>query len=126
MKCFKCSTENSEGRRFCRECGSPIVNFCQRCGFHNSLIDKYCGGCGADLVDINTPVSRENISSKLPAGVINNKYSAADIGELIDVLSQEDDKKVKKKDIKEDDEVSQDLLDSMFDSKDSEIDKKEK
>lgn len=125
MQCLKCSTENSEGRRFCRECGLPIVNFCQKCGFHNSLIDKYCGGCGAHLVGINIPVSRENISSKVPAGVIN-KYSADDISELIDVLSQEKDKKVKKKETKEHDEVSQDLLDNIFDSKDSEIDKKEK
>lgn len=118
--------ENSERRKFCSECGSLIINLCPRCGFHNSLIDKYCGGCGAHLIGINTPVSRESISSKVTAEVINNKYSTADISELIDVLSQENDKKVKKKEVKEKDEISQDLLDNIFDSKDGEINEKEK
>ncbi len=54
MDCLKCSTKNSEGRKFCSEYGALIVNICQKCEFINSLTDKYCGGCGANLLDMKT------------------------------------------------------------------------
>lgn len=118
MYCLKCSTKNSEGRKFCRECGSLIVNFCQECGFINSLTDKYCGGCGTNLLNMKTSDSKEDILSQ-------GKYSASDIRELIDEHSQKKDKKPKKKEIKETGEVSQDLLDTIFGPDDSETKEKE-
>lgn len=126
MRCHKCSTENSERRRFCRECGSLIVIFCRRCGFHNSPADKYCGGCGAGLVSQGT--SAASPKGSMPSQVSSKgtgKYSAADINELIKKSPGEDDVK-KKKDGKEDDEVSQKLIDKIFDSDYNAMDEEER
>lgn len=119
MDCLKCSTKNSEGRKFCSECGSLIVNFCRKCGFVNSLTDKYCGGCGVNLVNIKASGGKEDIPLEPSDGTFG-KYSINDIRELIDENSQKQDSKPKKKEIKEGEEVSQDMLDTIFDSDDEE------
>jgi class 3 adenylate cyclase len=49
MKCPKCSTDNAETRRFCRECGEKLSLKCPRCNFENLPEDKFCGECGCDL-----------------------------------------------------------------------------
>ncbi|MBI5198446.1 MAG: zinc ribbon domain-containing protein [Nitrospirae bacterium] len=121
MRCLRCSTENSEGRKFCKECGSLIANLCKRCGFPNSLIDKYCGGCGDNLVDLNTSGSKEDISSQRPMRV-SEKYSPDDINELTEGRTKTENKK----EIKKSDEVSQSMIDSIFNSDDNKTDEKEK
>ncbi len=114
MLCFKCSTENSENRKYCRECGSLIVLFCHKCGFHNSLSDKYCGGCGAGagVSDINKADLKEKNSSEVSAG----HYSSDDISELISSSSEGDNKKTRKRNAKDSEDVSQDLIDDIFSS----------
>ena len=49
MKCPKCSTENPETRKFCRECGEKLVLKCPKCNSENLPGDKFCGECGCDL-----------------------------------------------------------------------------
>ena len=49
MLCQKCSAENSEGRRFCAQCGAPLPQPCPACGFANKPGDRFCGGCGKAL-----------------------------------------------------------------------------
>ena len=49
MKCSKCQTENREGAKFCRECGSKIVHTCPQCGKIVLPASKYCDECGHDL-----------------------------------------------------------------------------
>ena len=49
MQCPKCQTENRDGRRFCAECGAPLVLPCPGCGFSNEPGEKFCGGCGMAL-----------------------------------------------------------------------------
>jgi class 3 adenylate cyclase/tetratricopeptide (TPR) repeat protein len=46
MNCAGCGAENREGRRFCRDCGTPLPAACPNCGFENQPEEKYCGGCG--------------------------------------------------------------------------------
>ena len=123
MRCFKCSAENSETRKYCRECGSRIVNFCPRCGFHNPLTDKYCGGCGANLTGTNTktPEGKEGLLQQM-ADVTDRKYSADDICELTDKSCQGK----KEKGMKDTDELSQDAIDNIFGSDSSDKNKKEK
>ncbi|MEK7332014.1 MAG: zinc ribbon domain-containing protein [Nitrospirota bacterium] len=121
MRCFKCAAENSETRKYCRECGSRIVNFCPRCGFPNSLTDKYCGGCGFNLAELKTPAEKEGLAPQM-ADVKSGKYSADDISELVDRSPQ----KKKKKEIKDTEELSQDAIDNMFGSDNSDKNKKEK
>jgi hypothetical protein len=52
----KCRHQNSEGRRFCAECGSALPVVCQACGFSNNSGDKFCGGCGAALASEPAPL----------------------------------------------------------------------
>lgn len=118
MDCLKCFTENSDGRRFCRECGSLIVSCCQRCGFNNSLTDKYCGGCGISLSDAESATEKDVFPSQTYA-MSSGKYSAEDISELMKEQSQPAEKKEKKIISKKAETVSQDMLDSIFDATDS-------
>src|SRR5450755_1580060 len=49
MRCTKCGTEGTPGRKFCKECGSPLSNQCAKCGADNSPSAKFCEDCGAGL-----------------------------------------------------------------------------
>src|SRR5450755_3427014 len=49
MRCTKCGTEGTPGRKFCAECGSPLSNRCAKCGADNSPSAKFCEDCGAGL-----------------------------------------------------------------------------
>jgi class 3 adenylate cyclase/tetratricopeptide (TPR) repeat protein len=49
VRCGRCSAENREDRRFCGECGLPLVTTCPFCGFSNEGSEKFCGGCGRAL-----------------------------------------------------------------------------
>jgi hypothetical protein len=122
MLCYKCNTENTGGRKYCRECGSLIVRFCLKCGFGNHLTDKYCGSCGESLTHIITTESIEvapDASPQMPAG----KYSKEDISEL---FRKADHKMVKTKEKKETQEASQDVLDNIFSSDKNDSDTQEK
>jgi class 3 adenylate cyclase/tetratricopeptide (TPR) repeat protein len=50
MTCSNCGTENPPGRKFCRECGTPLAVLCGVCGTSNPAGDKFCGECGSPLV----------------------------------------------------------------------------
>src|SRR5215469_3397609 len=49
MRCSKCGTESSSGRKFCAECGSPFANRCPKCDAENSRSAKFCEDCGTRL-----------------------------------------------------------------------------
>src|SRR5262249_25031768 len=49
MRCSKCGTESTSGRKFCRECGCPLPKRCAKCGADNSPAAKFCEDCGAAL-----------------------------------------------------------------------------
>ena len=48
-RCSACKAENTDGRKFCGECGAPIATPCASCGFANEGAAKFCGGCGKPL-----------------------------------------------------------------------------
>lgn len=112
MTCLNCSTENTDGRKFCRECGRLMVHYCQKCGFANSLHDNYCGGCGVNLSDKQVTAGDDHMKSPAVPGNYGS-YSDDDIKELISEQSQSKKKQKKKK---EKPAVSQDVLDNIFDS----------
>lgn len=113
--CLKCKAENTDRRKFCRECGALIANFCRKCGFHNSFGDKYCGGCGSLMSSAASlpEIAREN-STTAAAILTSTKYTAEDIKELIDSQPGKKEKKIKKKETEGAGELSQDALDRMF------------
>jgi uncharacterized membrane protein YvbJ len=45
----KCGSDNREGRKFCANCGAPIIAACPKCGTHNQPGERFCGECGAPL-----------------------------------------------------------------------------
>ena len=49
MQCPKCQFDNSEGTKFCVECGNKLEIICSNCGYSNLPSHKFCGECGHDL-----------------------------------------------------------------------------
>jgi class 3 adenylate cyclase len=49
MRCSKCGTESTSGRKFCPECGAPFANRCPKCGAESAPTAKFCEDCGAPL-----------------------------------------------------------------------------
>ena len=50
MKCPKCQFDNSEGVKFCVECGNKLNKIiCPNCGYGNLPSHKFCGECGHDF-----------------------------------------------------------------------------
>ena len=67
MICANCSATNEPGRKFCGECGTPLVIACQNCGAANTPGVKFCGECGTTLVSAAAPiVSAAPSSSGVP------------------------------------------------------------
>jgi class 3 adenylate cyclase/tetratricopeptide (TPR) repeat protein len=60
MRCSNCGLDNREGRRFCAECGSPVITNCGRCGAANQPGEKFCGECGASLSQPAASVTPSN------------------------------------------------------------------
>jgi len=113
--CSKCKTNNSDRRKFCRECGALIANFCGRCGFQNSFGDQYCGGCGL-LISAAASWPEAAREGATPAAAIpgSAKYTAEEIKELIEAQAGRKEKKVRKKEAEDTGELSQEELDRMF------------
>ena len=49
MRCTKCGTESTAGRKFCSECGTLLPRGCPHCGADNAPAAKFCGECGAQV-----------------------------------------------------------------------------
>jgi TOMM system kinase/cyclase fusion protein len=49
MRCESCGFENSEGTKFCEECGAKFRQVCPSCGHEVRPTAKFCGECGAVL-----------------------------------------------------------------------------
>jgi len=79
MKCPKCQFENSEGAKFCLECGGNLQLKCQGCGKLLPPTAKFCDECGNDLttssptqappVELSFEEKLENIQRYLPGGL---------------------------------------------------------
>lgn len=52
MDCPGCGNANPEGKRFCGDCGAPLLLACAACGAANPPGKKFCGDCGAALTDV--------------------------------------------------------------------------
>jgi class 3 adenylate cyclase len=57
MRCTKCGTESTTGRKFCAACGSPLTNRCSKCGAENAPLSAYCEDCGNALADNPAPAA---------------------------------------------------------------------
>ena len=63
MDCPGCHAKNRDGRRFCAECGAPLVAACPICGTQNLPAEAFCGGCGKRFADDAVPAARRRLFS---------------------------------------------------------------
>jgi class 3 adenylate cyclase/tetratricopeptide (TPR) repeat protein len=49
MDCPRCGHGNTEGQRFCGDCGNALASACATCGSSNPPGQRFCGNCGAAL-----------------------------------------------------------------------------
>jgi class 3 adenylate cyclase len=50
MICPRCGANVAIGRKFCSDCGSPLIQRCNACGSENLPGKRFCGDCGALLM----------------------------------------------------------------------------
>ena len=68
MRCTSCEAKNSDGLKFCNQCGTPVASRCVRCGFSNAAGAKFCGECGAPLGADDRSSSTSSTPSMNPHG----------------------------------------------------------
>jgi Tfp pilus assembly PilM family ATPase len=49
--CAQCNTQNSDGRKFCGDCGDSLWVICPECKNDIAISEKFCGHCGFSLAD---------------------------------------------------------------------------
>ena len=59
MRCFKCGSDNREGRKFCTNCGASLTASCPKCGAAIQTDERFCGECGTALADSPAPTAQE-------------------------------------------------------------------
>jgi class 3 adenylate cyclase/predicted ATPase len=86
MKCPKCQFDNSEGIKFCVECGNKLEIICPKCGYGNLPSHKFCGECGHDFrkpsqappKDLTFDEKLTKIQKYLPKGLTEKILSQKD------------------------------------------------
>ncbi|HTY11390.1 MAG TPA: zinc ribbon domain-containing protein [Bacteroidota bacterium] len=84
MECPNCKADNSEAKRFCTTCGSPLGTLCRRCGKIGKLEDKYCGECGMTL----SASPNEHLFKRAPQTGATKQYMPDEIEELLQMRKQ--------------------------------------
>src|SRR5208282_5349772 len=72
MRCTKCGTESTTGKKFCAECGTPLSSRCPKCGADNGPTAKFCEDCGAPL---GSPAASPQKSNHSPIRVVDTPAS---------------------------------------------------
>jgi class 3 adenylate cyclase len=57
MRCKRCGTESTTGKKFCAACGSPLSSRCPKCAAENSPSSAFCEDCGAALAGHAAPAA---------------------------------------------------------------------
>src|SRR5229473_7243155 len=78
MRCANCGSENADGTKFCRDCGTALAQRCPRCGAPNPPGSRFCGECGVRLA--GAPVGNAKTSRGVNAGHAERDADATDIG----------------------------------------------
>ncbi len=68
MTCSNCGTPNEAGRKFCLECGAPLMAACPSCGAANAPGAKFCGECGSALGRPGTTAGAAPAATSRPSG----------------------------------------------------------
>jgi hypothetical protein len=63
MRCSKCDSDNREGRKFCTNCGTPLIATCPKCGVAIQPEEKFCGEYGSAIGALPPALSSAQPSS---------------------------------------------------------------
>ena len=74
MICKACGFENSDGAKFCIECGIPFEHCCPNCGFDNLPQAKFCMECGAPIKN-QAPKNTQIIKQKEKENQLTSQVS---------------------------------------------------
>src|SRR5262249_49161050 len=67
MRCSKCGTESTTGRKFCAACGSALMRRCPKCDAENAPSSAFCEDCGTALAGAVAPSnSSPQVTSATP------------------------------------------------------------
>src|SRR5438270_11229821 len=64
MVCPSCGTENLDGKRFCKECGTALAVACGSCGAALTGGEKFCADCGAPVSGEIAPGAKSPVSAR--------------------------------------------------------------
>ena len=67
MVCPSCGTENLDGKRFCKECGTALAVACGSCGAALMGDEKFCADCGAPVSGEVAPGAKSPAAREVPA-----------------------------------------------------------
>jgi class 3 adenylate cyclase/predicted ATPase len=81
MRCSKCGGDNPSGKKFCGDCGAPLINSCPKCGAENPPAKRFCGDCGTALTAGNVIAQSPASSSSPPAILISAEQTASPIAD---------------------------------------------
>ena len=51
-RCRACGVESGPGKRFCADCGAPLIQSCPSCGEEVESGQRFCGECGTPLTAV--------------------------------------------------------------------------
>jgi class 3 adenylate cyclase/tetratricopeptide (TPR) repeat protein len=79
MRCNKCGTESTTGKKFCAACGSPLSSRCPKCGAENAPSSAFCEDCGSALAGNAAPAASgsSQTTSKAPEIRVTPEQPAA-------------------------------------------------
>src|ERR1017187_1281987 len=63
MRCTKCGTESTTGRKFCAACGSSLSSRCPKCGAENAPASVFYEDCGSALAVNATPAATHSLQT---------------------------------------------------------------
>ena len=66
MVCPGCGLENTEGARYCRDCGTGLSPLCSNCGSRLPEGARYCESCGEPSSAVTTQVHAASINAGSP------------------------------------------------------------
>ena len=77
MQCPNCQTENPEINKFCRECGTKLIQVCPQCKSEIQANDRFCGQCGHNLSvgSVSAQLSKSREEDETPAPSAEFAYS---------------------------------------------------
>ncbi|MGC3993412.1 MAG: adenylate/guanylate cyclase domain-containing protein [Propionicimonas sp.] len=77
-QCGSCGVESPAGKRFCAECGAPLILSCPECGASVSAGQRFCADCGTPLATAGTAPGSPPTTTEAPVGAVGVAESVSE------------------------------------------------